>query len=1055
MSNWQIRRKILTQLRARAGTSNPDVEAKPAPAQTRPAMHRSADFLDVAQAAGGFGVFELNFHTGQIQGTTLFFELIGLQAGIEADLTLQELLSTVHPEDLEAVIDALGQAVSSGETYSHEYRTVNLDGEIHWLAARGQVLTDGTEQTRIIGTVTDITDRKLLEVKLRAATESLNLAQAAAGVATFDFDHQHGSHSCSDNFYELLGISPSTALNVPTLRLARIHRQDFARVQRGPVHATVENPDYRIEFRVCHQDGRERWIGEKGHVTFRHDGEVARVVGALVDITDLKQAQAALGSIEGRLERALRGTQDGLWEMDLVNGTNWYGYRFAEIIGYTAAELSYSGEKFSSLIHPEDRERVKASVEEHLAHGTPHDVEYRIRHKAGHYEWIRSRAQAERDIDGKPQRLSGAMQLITDRKLAEQASLDAKLAAEAANRAKSSFLANLSHEIRTPMNGVLGMSQILADTPLDDTQREYLDIIRSSANALLSLINGVLDLSKIEADRLELENVEFDLVHLLYETIAATALQTTAKGIELVITLEPGVPFQVRADPGRLRQMVLNLVGNAVKFTHEGYIGMHVFAGPDATGHLALTIEVIDTGIGIPHDRLDRLFQSFSQVDSSTTRHYGGTGLGLSIVRRLAHLMGGEAGVRSEPGTGSTFWIRVQIDAAGKQPELPQSGRGRRILIVDDLAASRDSIAKKLALYGYESVAAEGVDAALALLEHDARIDLVLADEHMPLRGGQDLLAALRSSERFAALPLILMTLFGADRDPDLSPAAERPHAVAPKPMRAHTLATLIDQVLTGKTPQVGAGRPVADITPIFGGRRILLVEDNPVNQRVAQRLLHKLAAEVIVANNGEEALARLAEARFDMVLMDCQMPVMDGFTATRRIRELEQRTGSRDRVPIIALTANVMSEDRENCVAAGMDAHLGKPIEPKQLIDTLKRFLKEEVVTPAIDLQALRQVTGGDAEFERELADTFVASGDQALADIMAALKTSDFDTVRKRAHALKGASANIYAVSLSSTASSLENAARSQAAPAVSGLVQELAEKLAAVNAELRKVG
>jgi PAS domain S-box-containing protein len=1043
----------LTQLRARTGAPHLGHKLPGASAQTRPALHRSADFLDVAQAAGGFGVFELNFHTGQIQGTALFFELLGLNAGSEADLTLQELLSTVHPEDLEGVIDALGKAVSSGEHYRHEYRTLHVNGEVRWLVGRGQVLIDHDEQqTRVIGTVTDITDRKLLEVKLRAATESLNLAQAAAGVATFDFDHQHGTHSCSDNFYELMGISAATALNVPTLRLAHVHRQDYARVQRGPVHASADNPEYGIEFRICHSGGQERWISEKGHVTFRPDGEVARVVGALVDITDLKRAQAALGSVEGRLERALRGTQDGLWEMDLVNGTNWYGYRFAEIIGYTAAELSYAGEKFSHLIHPEDRERVKASVEEHLAHGTPHDVEYRIRHKAGHYEWIRSRAAAERDMDGKPLRLSGAMQLITDRKRAEQASLDAKLAAEAANRAKSTFLANLSHEIRTPMNGVIGMSQILAETPLDDTQREYLDIIRSSAKALLSLINGVLDLSKIEADRLELENVEFDLVHLLYETIAATALQTTAKGIELVITIEPDVPFQVRADPGRLRQMVLNLVGNAVKFTHEGYIALHASAGPDAAGHLALTIEVTDTGIGIPPDRLDRLFQSFSQVDSSTTRHYGGTGLGLSIVRRLARLMGGEAGVRSEPGRGSTFWIRVQIDD-GKQPNVPQTGRGRRILIVDDLAASRDSIAKKLALFGYESVAVEGVDAALALLERDARFDLVLADEHMPLRGGLDLLAALRSSERFGALPLILMTLFGADRDAD--PAAERPHAVAPKPARAHALTTLVDQVLTGKTPHVGVGRPIADIKPTFGGRRILLVEDNPVNQRVALRLLQKLAADVIVANNGEEALARLLEARFDVVLMDCQMPVMDGFTATRRIRELEQRSNTGDRVPIIALTANVMSEDRENCVAAGMDAHLGKPIEPKQMIDTLMRFLKEKVVPPAIDLQALRQVTGGDAEFERELADTFVASGDQALADIIAALKASDFDTVRKRAHALKGASANIYAVSLSSTASSLENAARSQAAPAVSGLVQELAEKLAAVNAELRKVG
>jgi PAS domain S-box-containing protein len=1051
MRSWTIRRKLLTQLRA-CGATDPDRNLDTTPAQTSAELSRSAHFLEFAQSAGGFGVFELNFHSREIQGTALFFELIGLSATADLNLSLEVLLSTVHPEDLEEVMDSLAAAVASGEPYRHEYRCLRMNGEVRWLAGRGQILAAAGGEMRLVGTVTDITDRKLLEVKLRTATESLNLAQAAAGVATFDFDYRHGRHSCSDNFHELLGVPLSTPLHDTSALLACVHRQDFARVRRGPVHATADEPEFRNEFRVCHLDGRERWIGEKGHVTFRHDGTVARIVGALVDITDLKQAQAALGSIEGRLERALRGTQDGLWEIDLVTKAHWYGYRFAEILGYSAAELSSSPDKFAALVHPEDLERVKAHVEDHLAKGTVLDVEFRVRHKAGHYEWVRSRAQAERDLHGTPMRLSGAMQLITDRKLAEQASLEAKLAAEAANRAKSSFVANLSHEIRTPMNGVLGMSQILAETSLDDTQREYLDIIRSSAKALLSLINGVLDLSKIEADRLELENVEFNLFQLLYETIAATVLQATAKGIELIVTLEPDVPGQVFADPGRLRQMVLNLVGNAVKFTHEGYIALHASAGPDAAGHLALTIEVTDSGIGIPPDRLDRLFQAFSQVDSTTTRHYGGTGLGLSIVRRLAELMGGEAGVRSQPGEGSTFWVRVRIEPAAKQPSYEPVGRGRRILIVDDLALSRESLIKKLKLFDYDSVAVESVAAALAMLEQDDRFDLVLADEHMPLRGGMDLLAALRNSERFATLPLILMTLFGAD--PDAAEPAHRPNAVGLKPLRASALSLLLDQVLTGKTPHISGSKAVADTKPLFRGSRVLLVEDNPVNQRVAQRLLQKLSAEVTVANNGEEALARCSEKQFDVVLMDCQMPVMDGFTATRLIREREQ-SGGEKRLPIIALTANVMSEDRERCVAAGMDAHLGKPIEPQQMIDTLSRFLKEQAVPPAIDLEALRQITGGDADFERELADTFVASGDQALAEIIAALKVSDYDTVRQRAHALKGASANIHAASLSTTASSLESAARTQATPAINGLVEELAQKLAAVNAELRKVG
>jgi two-component system, sensor histidine kinase and response regulator len=1053
MLSWSIRRRLLTQLRARTGTPKSG-QPRPPLAETGEASKRSDDFLEFAQAAGGFGVFELNFHTSEIRGTALFFDLIGLPQGKDPNLSLEELLSTIHPQDLEPVMEVLAQAISSGLPYSHEYRCLRADGEIRWLGGRGQALGEGEgEPSRIIGTLTDITDRKQLEVKLRAATESLNVAHTAAGVATFDFDFRNNVRNCSDNLFELRGVSASTPINDNERMLARVHRHDVGRLRDAPLTATASNPDYRCEYRVCLADGHVRWIGEKGRVTYRANGRVARVVGALVDITDLKLAQAALGSIEGRLERARRGTQDGLWEIDLERQSTWYGYRFAELLGYTTEELGTSREHFNTLIHPEDLQGVQAAMEAHLKDNVAYDVEFRLRHKSGRYEWMRARAQADRDPDGTPLRLSGAMQLITDRKLAEQASLDAKLSAEAANRAKSSFLANLSHEIRTPMNGVIGMAQILADTTLDDTQREYLAIIRSSAEALLSLINGVLDLSKIEADRLELENVEFDLIHLLYETIAATALQTTAKGIELIITIEPDVPRQVRADPGRLRQMILNLVGNAVKFTHEGYVSINVSSAPDDFGQMTLTVEVTDTGIGIPPDRLDRLFKSFSQIDSSTTRYYGGTGLGLSIVRSLAGLMGGDAGVRSEQGKGSTFWIKVGIEPAELQPTEVQIGKGKRILIVDDLGPSRDSLDKKLKVFGFQSVGVDSVDAALRLLDADPRFDLVLADEHMPLRGGTDLLAALRNEPRFAHLPLILLTLFGAERD-DAEPE-HRPNAVGLKPIRASTLASLIDQVLTGKVPQPVAPKTAAETTPTFSGSRILLVEDNPVNQRVAQRLLQKLSARVTVANNGEEALERLAAASFDLVLMDCQMPVMDGFTATRRIRELEARRGTGTRLPIIALTANVMSEDRENCAAAGMDAHLGKPIEPKQMIDALSRFLKEELVPPAIDLEALRQITGGDAEFERELADTFVASGDQALADIIAALKTNDYDTVRKRAHALKGASANIHALSLSSVASSLETAARSQAGPTMSGLVDELAQKLAAVNAELRKVG
>jgi two-component system sensor histidine kinase/response regulator len=1052
--------KLLNKLRRRSDRADPAVAASDRSSEqaTGPIVEsdtsarRLAEFLEFAQSAGGFGVFELNLVTGNIKGTSLFFELIGLECR-DMCLTRAEWLASIYPEDLETVVHALSDAVASGSGYETEYRTLTATGEVRWLAGRGQVLLGGEGyDSRAIGTITDITERKELEDRLHHATESLNIAQTAAGVATFDFDFRRNGRICSDNFRELLGIPPGTPLDDLNRALARVHPDDFAQVRSAPLQTTPADPHYRCEYRILLEGGAERWIGEKAKVSRGPSGEVERIIGAIVDISDLKRTKAELGSVEIRLERALRGTQDGLWEIDLLTHVSWYGLRFGELLGYSVAELGTSHEQFVALIHPEDRERVAASLANHLEHRAVYDLEFRVLHKAGHYEWMRARGQAERAADGTPLRLAGAMQLITDRKLAEQTSLDAKLTAEAANRAKSSFLANLSHEIRTPMNGVLGMSQILSETPLDNTQREYLDIIRASAKALLSLINGVLDLSKIEADRLELESVEFDLIHMLYETVAATALQTAAKGIELIVSIEPDVPVLIRADPGRLRQVVLNLLGNAVKFTHEGHITVHLATQMDANGRTTLTMEVTDTGIGIPADRLDRLFKSFSQVDSSTTRHYGGTGLGLSIVKRLAELMGGEVGVRSELGQGSTFWVNVQVEVVKDQPLRAPVGVGRRILIVDDIRAARDSLASKLKLYSYDTVSVGSVDEALQRLAEGPGFDLVLADELMPMRGGLDLLTLLRNDSRFARLPLILLSLFGAEHD--TADHEFRPDAMGLKPIRAAHLAGLIDQVLTGKAQHAPSLKSSPEARSTFRGKKILLVEDNPINQRVAQKILQNLAAEVTIANNGAEALERIADGSFDAVLMDCQMPVMDGFTAARRIREGELTRGAK-RLPIIALTANVMSEDRENCIAAGMDAHLGKPIEPAQLIETLSRFIQAHGSAPPIDRQALRALTGGDAEFERELAETFVSSGDQCLAEIMAALKISDFDTVRKRAHSLKGASANIHALSLSQAASSLEDAVRENSLAVVGGLVAELSKKLAAVNAELRQVG
>jgi signal transduction histidine kinase/CheY-like chemotaxis protein len=895
-------------------------------------LRRTSEFLRFVQHVGGFGIFELDLESAQIEATPLFFNLIGVEP-LGPTFTRHDWLATIHPEDFESVIHALSHAIEGGPTVQAEYRTLLQDGSVRWLATRGEISKDPEgSPMRLIGTVADITERKHLEASLRQKTESLNIAQNAAGVATMDLNFHRRSWISSDNLYEMLAIPPTTQLNDLNGRLASVHPEDLERARRAPFETDPAHPAYACEYRVLLPEGGERWIAEKADVAHGRSGEILRITGALIDVTDRKRTEA-------------------------------------------------------------------------------------------------------------------------DRQLAEQAALDAKLAAETANRAKSNFLANVSHEIRTPMNGVIGMAQILSDTLLDATQREYVDIIRGSAGSLLSLLNDVLDLSKIEADRLELEQVDYDLRDVVYDTAAATALQAAVKGIELVVDIDADVPVLARGDPVRLRQIIMNLIGNAQKFTHEGHILLKISCTNGNGGNSVLKIEVSDTGIGIPADRLDRLFKSFSQVDSSTTRHYGGTGLGLSIVKQLVKLMGGDVRVESEVGRGSKFSVTLPASSPRDQGGPSPLGAGRKVLIVDDLAASRSSLVTKLQLFSFEPIAVASVDEALARLAAGERVDCVVADELMPGKGGLELLTALRSDPRHARLPFVLLSLFGADHGA-VREGAFTPNALGLKPIRAYNLAKLIEKALSDPA-EPGIEIPQLKTITTFRGSRILLVEDNPVNQRVASRLLQKLAVDVVLANHGAEALERIAEGGIDAVLMDCQMPVMDGFTATARIRERERAEGLGKRLPIIALTANVMTEDREHCIAAGMDAHIGKPIVPTQLADCLSRYVGDKKALYDVDVTALHELTGGDAEFERELIDTFVASGDKCLKEILEAVRTSDFDTVGKRAHALKGASANIHAHRLAAAASNLELAARSNSLREIGSLVHQVKENLQAVNAQLRKVG
>jgi PAS domain S-box-containing protein len=828
-------------------------------------------------------------------------------------------------------------------------------------------------------------------------------------------------------------------------------------------------------YRVIDANGTVRHIQTHASILRDNRGYAISVLGIDWDVT--KEAQAndeisrqatEIKEAQERFQRAVSGTQDALFEFNLQTGEIWHSPQFRKMLGYDGTERNDEGRP-EAFVHPDDGAIVGKAMSDHLQHRVPYDIEYRLRKKDGDWLWVRSRASAERDDDDRPLWLAGSIHDISHERAARVAMERAAEEAEEASRAKSSFLATMSHEIRTPMNGIIGMTGLLLDTGLDRVQRDYAETIRASADSLLTILNDILDFSKIEAGKLDIENLELDLSSNVDDVGSIMAFQAAAKSLELVVNVRPEVPPRVLGDPQRIRQCLLNLVGNAIKFTQTGEVVLEVCLLGRQNGRALLHFEVRDTGIGIPRESLDKLFQPFIQADSSTTRRFGGTGLGLSIVRKLVEMMGGQTGAQSEVGKGSTFWFTLPVEepagVSDHEPERAPVQQGRRILLVDDNDTNRRVLSSQMVHAGYEVITASHAHEALNILRSGrGAFDAVVLDYQMPDMDGSMLGESIMKARDIP--PTRLMLLTSLDRSGDMQRFADIGFsAYLTKPVRTRELLDCLKRALSREAehwhmhsqPIITRGTLVAnEVKRIYSGR-VLLVEDNAINQRVARRFLERLGCEVHVVGDGKQAVDAFEHNKYGFILMDMQMPVMDGLEATQRIRQIE---GEGRRTPIVALTANAMMGTLERCLEAGMDDYLTKPLDISRLQDVLDRFMSassselEPTVVASMNrnlddsLKArLLEIAGDDEEFAAELVSAFIMSGEEAILELRAAAHRQDLDQLARAAHKLKGAANNMHVDRLGLLTADVETRARG-------GGRNDWSEELKMISAEFERI-
>jgi two-component system sensor histidine kinase/response regulator len=918
----------------------------------------------------------------------------------------------------------LWQTILAGEVWHGEICNRARSGHLYWVQATIVPLVDDRgAPEQFIAIRTDITARKQLQAAMADAESRVRRITNAVPGVVYQCEVGHGKIRytfLSDRLTEIRGLDRTALLADGSLAFAQIVSEDRERCFSEVLDAAARRASWHGDYRVLLPDGSLRWIRSeiKPEPQLASDGATV-FTGIWQDVTQLKEAGERLRQVTESIPVVV--FQYRLWA-DGRQNFSFCSSVVQAICGLEPEDVMADPAAFFDQVFEEDREPFVEAFVASAKNNVRIAIEFRMHHKtSGAVIWVHGESMPKKAEDGGVL-WNGYLTDITQAKQASNELSRAKEAAEVANRAKSDFLANMSHEIRTPMNGVIGMTELALETELTQEQREYLEIVKSSSDALLRVINDILDFSKIEAGKLMIEKVSFNLGRMVGETLKSLAIRAQAKGLELVCDMDPDVPTAVVGDPGRLRQILMNLIGNAIKFTEHGEVVLHIGAEQHGSQMRLFRFSVQDSGIGIPPALLDSIFEAFSQEDSSITRRFGGTGLGLSISRRLVEALGGQISVQSELGRGSRFEFSALMEVISHGAVASDNAEqlaGLKVLLVDDNEVNRRVISRALDSLGMHTSQADSGSGALAAVAQaattSARFDLVLLDAHMPGMDGFTAARQMLALPGCADLTLVMSSSAGLKGDAQRSKEVGFA-AYLSKPFTRIELTQLLSRVVNGtqaNTTELVTRHVIQDEDQALD---VLLVEDNVVNQKLAIALLGRWGHRVTVADDGLVALDLLEDRRFDLVLMDMMMPVLDGLEATRRFRAVEQGR----RTPIVAMTANVMQGDRERCLHAGMDDYISKPIETAELQRVLSRCRSQlqfdsnliatengptEVVSSAApEFDFVAGLHAADQEVVDIIAEVFVEQWPLDLQKMTSALAENDLTPLLHTAHALKG---------------------------------------------------